>query len=117
MNITDIQVLSATTGTTVVPRLDDYDDASDGWTESEHRAALSAEHVIGAWTGKPGWVRIDDWPYNEVCVIKSGAVEVEDATGAKRRFEAGDSFMIPQHFAGVWHTLEPCEKVFVGIVS
>lgn len=115
MTIADIQPLGSNSGTAVVPALSDYDGASAGWTETEFRASLPGESVVGFWTGEPGWVRIDIWPYTEVCVIRSGAVEIEDAAGARRQFGPGDSFVIPQGFQGVWHTLERCEKVFVGI--
>lgn len=117
MTVDDIQIVSSTTGTAVVPGLDDYDAASETWSETEYRAHIPGESVAGYWTGEPGWVRMDDWPYTEVCVIRSGVVEIEDPTGARRRFGAGDSFVIPQGFGGVWHTVEACEKVFVGIVS
>ena len=117
MTVDTIQVLSRTTGETVIPGIGDYDEASPAWTESEHRATTPGESIVGYWTGEPGWVRMDVWPYTEVCIIKSGAVEIEDSEGARRRFGAGDSFVIPQGFAGVWHTLEPTEKVFVGIVA
>ncbi len=117
MNVSEIQLLSRASGTAVVPSRDDYDGASDDWTETEYRADTPGEHLVGHWTGAPGWVRIDVWPYTEVCVIRSGAVEIEDDRGATRRFGAGEAFVIPQGFAGIWRTLEPTEKVFVGIAS
>ena len=115
MVIDDIQTLKPGNGLTVSPALSDYDDASEGWTESEHRAEIPGDHVVGFWTGEPGWVRIDDWPYTEVCVILSGSVEIEDHQGQVRPYGQGESFVIPRGFRGIWRTVEPCEKVFVGI--
>lgn len=115
MSIEQVQTVGGPGATVVVPGADEYDDASDGWTEAEFRADAPQGSIVARWTGEPGWVRIDEWPYTEVCVLLSGAVELEDADGATRRFVAGDSFLIPQGFRGVWHTLEHSEKVFVGI--
>lgn len=117
MTVSDIQLLSTSTGRRFVPGLSDYDDASADWSEAEFRAETPGESVVGAWTGAPGWVRMDVWPYTEVCVIKTGSVEIEDSTGETRRFGAGDAFVIPEGFSGIWRTLEPCEKVFVGLSS
>lgn len=116
MNIHSLQTLSPRTGTKVVPAPADYDDASDPWVEAEFRADLGdSASLAGFWEGEPGWVRIDDWPYHEVCVILSGQVAVEDAEGNRRTFSDGDAFVVPRGFRGVWHTLAPTRKVFVGI--
>jgi uncharacterized cupin superfamily protein len=65
--------------------------------------------------GEPGSVRIPVWPYDEVCVIQSGRVAIQDASGRRRVFGAGEAFVVPAGFDGWWHTLEPTRKVFVGI--
>lgn len=117
MTIADIQTLGSTEGSAVVPPLSDYDEASEEWTEMELRATTPGESIVGFWTGEPGWVRMDTWPYTEVCVIRSGSVAIEDASGERRVFAGGDAFVIPQGFQGIWHTLEPCAKIFVGIPS
>ena len=102
MGVESIQVLAEGTGTRVIPPLGDYDDSSAGWTEAEHRARVpGSDSVVGFWEGEPGWVRIDDWPYTEVCVILSGQVAIEDADGGRRSFGAGESFVVPRGFQGV----------------
>ena len=117
MSIADIQTLGIGEGSAIVPPVSDYVEVSDDWSETEFRASVPGDTLVGFWTGEPGWVRIDVWPYTEVCIIRSGSVEIEDAAGAKRRFGPGESFIIPEGFQGVWHTLEPCEKIFVGVAS
>ncbi|WP_200332031.1 cupin domain-containing protein [Leucobacter sp. L43] len=104
------------TGRKNTPELSDYDDVSEQWKETEFLADTDPNHVLaGAWEGEPGWVRFDSWPYTEICFIQSGRVEVEDATGRKEAFGAGDAFLIPVGFAGIWRTLEPTQKIFVGV--
>lgn len=101
-----------------MPPLEDYDDASPGWRETEHRARLvGTASVAGFWEGDPGWVRIDNWPFNEVCVLLAGRVAIEDVHGERFEFGAGEGFVIPAGFRGIWHTLEPSEKYFVGVVA
>lgn len=114
--IDTIQRLSTHSGQRVVPTPDEYDDASPGWTEAEYRAALpGSDTIAGFWEGEPGWARIDSWPYHEVCVVLSGRVAVEDDRGECVEFGPGEPFVIPVGFSGVWHTLEPTQKVFVGV--
>lgn len=104
-------------GTMVVPAESDYDDRSAHWSETEFRANLvSTDSVAGFWEGTVGWVAINSWPYNEVCVILRGRVAVEDATGHLDEFGPGQAFLVPVGFRGVWHTLETTEKIFVGVV-
>ena len=115
MSIELIKRLQTGAGAPVVPALESYDDASDGWSETEYHAEAFGSVLCGTWEGAPGWVRIDHWPYNEICLIRSGSVEIEDSRGASAVFSAGDAFVVPAGFRGVWRTLEPCEKVFVAV--
>lgn len=116
MSVTAVQRLAEGVGTKVVPARGDYDDASEKWSEAEYRPTLhGTRSLAGYWTGEPGWVAIDEWPYNEVCVILDGRVAIEDADGERVEFGEGEAFLVPAGFRGTWHTLRPTRKVFVGI--
>ncbi|MDR6636979.1 cupin domain-containing protein [Paenarthrobacter nitroguajacolicus] len=116
-SIHQIHVLLEGRGVSVVPDSSLYSDSSGEWSEAEHHAPLSnTRSQVAAWEGQPGWVRIDNWPYHEVCVIQEGRVAVEDTAGLRREFGSGEAFVIPAGFSGIWHTLEPARKIFVGIV-
>lgn len=116
MSITRIQRLEAGSGTLVVPDIGGYDRTSQAWTEAEHRAHLTdSASLAGFWEGEPGWVQIDNWPYHEVCIVLSGRVAIEDAEGKQVEFGAGEAFVVPRGFTGVWHTLESTRKIFVGV--
>lgn len=116
MSITSIQRLGVGFGTPVIPNIDDYDESSSVWRETEHRAHLPGTQTVGgAWEGEPGWVAIHEWPYHEICVIMTGRVAVESSDGDRMEFGPGESFCVPKGFNGVWHTLEPTQKIFVGV--
>lgn len=110
-----VKVVGVGHGEAVSPPTEPYVSTSDVWREMEFHTWKDDSVVVGSWKGDVGWVRIDTWPANEVCVLLKGVVEIEDLDGSVRRFVAGESFFIPQGFAGIWRTVEPSEKVFVYI--
>lgn len=100
-----------------VPPLSDYLAASETWMEAEYRCyRTDGEKVtVGYWTGEPGQVALDPWPYTEVCSILSGCVAIQDRHGGELVFRAGEGFVVPKGWAGVWVTLERASKFFVMI--
>lgn len=115
-SVRDIRSISPELLRASQPPLDSYETVSDGWSEREYRIDLGHSAVEGGyWTGEAGSVSFDSWPYSELCVILRGRVAVEDRTGARVEYGAGESFLIPQGFSGIWHTLEATEKIFVGV--
>lgn len=100
-----------------VPDLADYKNPSAGWTEAEYRHfdEASTHTAVGYWTGEPGEVSFDSWPYTEVCSILEGQVGVEDQYGARKLFNAGQAFIVPKGFQGKWLTILPSKKIFVAI--
>jgi uncharacterized cupin superfamily protein len=115
MSIDLITELAAGVGERVVPALSDYDDVSDVWIEAEHRVPpMSCGATVGFWEGQPGAVRLDPWPYDELAVMLTGRVALVDDSGARREFAAGQAFLVPQEFSGVWETIEPSTKIFVA---
>ena len=66
----------------------------------------------GVWYSEHGEVRIT-YTEEEFCHILSGVVELRDDSGATRRFTAGDNFVIPAGFEGVWATIKKASKIYV----
>ncbi|HVI50257.1 MAG TPA: cupin domain-containing protein [Candidatus Sulfotelmatobacter sp.] len=50
---------------------------------------------------------------DEFCTLISGVVRLTDASGHVETYRAGESFLIPSGFTGVWETVEPVKKFFV----
>jgi uncharacterized cupin superfamily protein len=100
-----------------VPPHSDYKDVSQGWVEAEYRCVkMRSDHVmVGFWTGEPGHVSFDAWPYTEVCSILSGRVAVRDRFGGEKQFGPGSGFVVPKGWAGDWVTLETSSKIFIAI--
>jgi len=54
-----------------------------------------------------------DYPYNELMILMSGRVEIEDLEGAVVTFVPGDAFIMHKGFAGTWRQLEPMVKYYL----
>ena len=114
--IADVRVIEVGTGSAVVPEWEPGT-ASLTWEETEWRSfgADELRPFGGAWEGRPGSLRLDDYPYDEVCVMLTGVVALVDADGERREFRAGEAFFVPKGFSGTWETVEPATKVFVAL--
>ncbi|MGR6999414.1 cupin domain-containing protein [Yinghuangia aomiensis] len=115
MSINDIRTVLVDGGDAVVP---DWPpgEASPDWKETEYRGFASADGRLfgGGWEGTGGTLRLDPYPYDEVCVMVSGRVALIDLDGNRREFGAGEAFFVPKGFRGTWETLEPSRKFFIA---
>jgi uncharacterized protein len=92
--------------------------AADRVVEGSPRTASCLDYerngkvFAGEWSATTGaWaVTYEEW---EFCHVLEGACELETSDGEKRRFAAGDSFVIEPGFIGVWRVIEPMKKRFV----
>jgi uncharacterized protein len=115
--IDDVVLVAPETGTGTVPPVEDYEVLSPRWEEVEYRVfgGEARSYFGGFWTGEPGAVRFDAWPYDEICVVLTGRVAVVDRAGGRKEFSAGQAFFVPQGLAGDWITVEPSAKVFIAV--
>ncbi|MGD9981609.1 MAG: cupin domain-containing protein [Hyphomonadaceae bacterium] len=89
--------------------------AADRVTEGSPRTVSCLDYerdgkvFAGEWSATAGAWRVsyDEWE------VLEGVCELETNDGEKRRFGAGDSFVIEPGFAGVWRVIEPMKKRFV----
>ena len=72
---------------------------------------------VGVWEAGAGKSVIDDFPFTEYVLMISGRVIVTDQGGVSRTFAAGDTFVIPQGWSGVWDVQERMKKQIVRIGS
>lgn len=92
--------------------------AADRVAEGSPRTVTALDYqcgdklFAGEWSATTGAWRVsyDEW---EFCHVLEGVCELETSDGEKRRFQAGDSFIIEPGFIGVWRVIEPMKKRFV----
>jgi uncharacterized protein len=65
----------------------------------------------GIWEGDVGAWRVR-YTEHELCHMLAGTVRMIGDDGSETMFAAGDSFVIPAGFEGVWEVLEPARKLY-----
>src|SRR6201995_5929784 len=59
----------------------------------------------GRWSATRGKWRVA-YTENELCIMTSGKVVIESATGERNTFATGDVFVVPAGFSGSWEVLD-----------
>ena len=67
------------------------------------------QFFCGLWTSTTGKWRVR-YTEHEFCVLIEGRVRIESASGEKHEMRAGDAFVVPAGFEGIWEVIEPCKK-------
>jgi uncharacterized protein len=80
-------------------------------TAWNHYSDPSQQFFAGVWTATRGSWRIN-YSESEFCHLLSGRVTLSNADGKRWEFSAGDSFVVPAGFVGVWQVLDDCRKVY-----
>lgn len=65
----------------------------------------------GVWAGDPGAWRVR-YTEHEFCHMLAGRVRIVGDDGSESVFGAGESFVIPAGFVGIWEVLEPARKLY-----
>lgn len=74
-------------------------------------ADSTQQFFAGFWSATPGKWRIR-YTENELCVMTAGRVVLQNASGQRWEFAAGDAFVVPAGFSGTWEVLESCTKIY-----
>ncbi len=72
------------------------------------------QFFCGIWTSTSGKWRVR-YTEHEFCVLIEGRVRIESVTGEKHELRAGDAFVVPAGFEGIWEVTEPCKKWYCDI--
>lgn len=80
-------------------------------TVSNRFSSADGRFNCGLWTGAVGAWRVV-FTENEFCHLLEGVVLVKGDDGSERRFVAGDAFVMPAGFTGIWEILEPAKKYY-----
>jgi uncharacterized cupin superfamily protein len=86
-------------------------EASSPTTTREWYADCSGRFRAGFWSAKPSRIEINA-AKDELCMLLEGLVRLTDASGRVETYRAGDTFVIPNGFKGVWETVEPVRKFY-----
>ncbi|MET0656291.1 MAG: cupin domain-containing protein [Pseudoxanthomonas sp.] len=65
----------------------------------------------GVWEGGTGAWRVS-YSEHEFCHLLTGRVRLTGDDGCAITLQAGDSFVIPAGFEGLWEVLEPARKLY-----
>lgn len=66
----------------------------------------------GFWASAPSELQVS-YDEDEFCVLIEGTVELTDASGHTETFVAGESFVIPSGFKGIWKSVTAVRKFYV----
>lgn len=65
----------------------------------------------GFWAAQPGRADIH-YTKDELCTLLEGEVRLTDEAGHTETYRAGDTFLIPKGFKGVWETVSAVRKFY-----
>lgn len=82
--------------------------AYTGFTDS------TGQFTAGVWACDAGTLEIRNLPFDEVCFVIDGDVEVTDDQGISQIFHEGDAFVLHKGFTGTWRMPRAFRK-FNGI--
>ena len=88
-------------------------DATQRTTTKEWYGDPTGSFKSGFWSAQPGRSEIR-YTSDELCHILEGVVRLTDASGHVETYRAGDTFLIPNGFTGVWETVEPVRKFYAA---
>jgi hypothetical protein len=72
----------------------------------------AAQFFAGRWRSTPGRWRVS-YSEMEFCYLLEGRIAITSVSGLEQNFGAGDAFVIPRGFTGVWDVKEPTTKLYV----
>jgi len=74
-------------------------------------ASADQSFHCGVWEGEVGAWRVR-YTEHELCHMLAGRVRLTGDDGTDAMFAAGDSFVIPAGFQGIWEVIEPARKLY-----
>ena len=82
-----------------------FDDTHDGETVAR----------IGLWEADVSKTKLIDYPFTEYVLMISGRLVVVNDDGSELEFSAGDTFVMPKGWTGIWDIRERMKKQMVQI--
>ncbi|WP_298920734.1 cupin domain-containing protein [uncultured Roseobacter sp.] len=70
---------------------------------------------VGVWEADVSQTRLIDYPFTEYVLMISGRLVITNADGSTQEFTAGDTFVMPKGWTGIWDVRERMKKQMVQI--
>lgn len=64
---------------------------------------MAGQFTAGVWACDAGTLEIRNLAVNEACYLIEGTVVITDEHGQSETFHAGEGFVLPRGFSGIWH--------------
>jgi uncharacterized cupin superfamily protein len=93
------------------PAADRLIDGSPQQTISNVFTDSTGQFFAGRWSSTRGKWRVR-YTENELCVMMAGRVVLTADDGAVCTFAAGDAFVVPAGFSGIWEVVVDCTKIY-----
>jgi uncharacterized cupin superfamily protein len=78
-----------------------------------HYSDPTGQFHAGVWQGEAGAWRVQyDEHEDELCTLIEGQVRLTDAAGNVQEFAAGDTFVVPGGFRGIWENRTRVRKIY-----
>lgn len=79
-----------------------------------HYTDPTGQFFAGVWSAGVGaWRVVYAAHEEEFCQLLEGEVVLTDADGRQTRLQAGESFVVPGGYQGIWENLTPVRKLYV----
>ncbi len=78
-----------------------------------HYTDRTGQFLSGEWSSTVGrWQVRCDPREEEFCILLEGTVRLEAADGQVHEMHAGDAFVVPAGFEGIWENITPVRKFY-----
>lgn len=77
-------------------------------------SGVYAGNKVAFWESEAGALRANNYPQDEFVYVLEGTVVTTDADGSKHEFHAGDVFVLPKGWVGLWDMKTHFKKIIVN---
>lgn len=79
--------------------------------------SADGQHSVHIWESGPGVLQTDGYPHDEYCLVLEGTLEITNRSGSRATYRAGDTFVIPKGWQGVWDMKTRFRKQYVVLAA
>src|ERR1700677_1581783 len=90
---------------------DETSDPNSPTTTAEFYRDPTGAFRAGFWSSEASRSPVH-YEKDEICFLLAGVVRLTDENGCRETYKAGEMFLIPNGFRGIWEPVEPTRKFF-----